>query len=130
MKRPVFKSLMRGIRRRCPHCGEGALLSGYLKPRTSCPQCGEDFSAIRADDGPAWATLLVLCHVIVPLMLYLGRDDSIPVAVAIAILMTVMLVGVYFVLPRAKGAFIALIWATGATGEDFFAKKPKDPKDV
>jgi uncharacterized protein (DUF983 family) len=105
------------------------LLSGYLKPRTSCPQCGEDFSAIRADDGPAWATLLVLCHVIVPLMLYLGRDDSIPVAVAIAILMTVMLVGVYFVLPRAKGAFIALIWATGATGEDFFAKDPKDPKD-
>jgi hypothetical protein len=46
-----------------------------------------------------------------------------------------MLVGVYFVLPRAKGMFIALIWATGATGEDFTAdsvgttkNKKKKPK--
>ena len=68
-------------------------------------------------------------------MLYLGRDDTIPVWVAIGVLMVVMLVGVYFVLPRAKGMFIALIWATGATGEDFTAdsvgttkNKKKKPK--
>jgi hypothetical protein len=32
-----------------------------------------------------------------------------------------MLAGVAWTLPRAKGLFIALIWRTGATGEDRFA---------
>jgi len=35
---------------------------------------------------------------------------------------------VYFVLPRAKGAFIALIWITGATGQDMFIAD-QDPAD-
>ena len=120
-ERSVFPAIFNGFRRRCPQCGEGALLTGYLKPVGSCSTCGEDFSKISADDGPAWATLLVLGHVVVPLMLYLGRDDTVPIWLAIGVLMLVMLVGVYFTLPRAKGVFIALIWATGATGEDFTA---------
>ena len=119
--RRVFPALLNGFRHRCPQCGQGALLAGYLKPVDSCSVCGEDFSQISADDGPAWATLLVLGHVVVPLMLYLGRDDTVPIWLAIVVLMLVMLVGVYFTLPRAKGVFIALIWATGATGEDITA---------
>ena len=118
MKRAIFRSLVRGTKNRCPACGEGALLAGYLKPHSACPSCEEDFSAIRADDGPAWITIMVLGHVIVPLMLILGRDDRVPIWLAISALSLLMVVGVYVVLPRAKGMFIALIWATGATGED------------
>ena len=65
-ERPIFVSLMRGLRRRCPQCGDGTLLAGYLTLVENCNICGEDFSAISADDGPAWATLLVLGHVVVP----------------------------------------------------------------
>jgi uncharacterized protein (DUF983 family) len=116
--RPIFQSIMRGIARRCASCGEGAVLAGYLKPVEECAHCGEDFRNIRADDGPAWITILVLGHIIVPLMIYLGRDDTVPVWAATILLSVIMLVGVWFVLPRAKGMFIALIWATGATGKD------------
>jgi len=62
----------------------------------------------------------------------LGRDSTISPWIAILILALVTLVGVCFVLPRAKGAFIALIWMTGATGQDMFiadqdsADKPAD----
>lgn len=111
-------ALIRGLRRRCPHCGIGTLLRGYLKPVTECEACKSDFSHIRADDGPAWVTILVLGHVVVPLMLYFGRDDSIPLWIACVTLSVIMLIGVYVILPRAKGLFIALIWMTGATGED------------
>jgi uncharacterized protein (DUF983 family) len=116
----------------CPQCGVGPLLTGYLKPQPCCSHCGEDFSHISADDGPAWLTLLVVGHAVVPLMIMLGRDATISPWLAIAILALVTLVGVYFVLPRAKGAFIALIWMTGATGQDMFvadqdsADKPSD----
>ena len=116
-----FSVLWRGIKKRCPKCGIGAVLTGYLKPASSCSHCGEDFSHISADDGPAWLTLLIVGHAIVPLMLVFGRDNTIPAWFSITSLTLITLVGVYFVLPRAKGAFIALIWVTGATGQDMFA---------
>jgi uncharacterized protein (DUF983 family) len=118
--------------KQCPQCGVGSLLAGYLKPEPCCSHCGEDFRHISADDGPAWLTLLVVGHAVVPLMIVLGRDATISPWIAILILALVTLVGVYFVLPRAKGAFIALIWITGATGQDMFiadqdsADKPTD----
>jgi uncharacterized protein (DUF983 family) len=93
------------------------LLRDYLKPVTECEACKSDFSHISADDGPAWVTILLLGHIVVPLMLYFGRDDSIPLWIACVILSAIMLLGVYVTLPRAKGLFIALIWMTGATGE-------------
>ena len=122
-ERPVLISLMRGMGRRCPQCGKGALLAGYLTPVKNCDICGEDFSAISADDGPAWATLLVLGHAVVPLMVFLGRDETIPIWLAISILMVVMLGGVFVLLPCAKGLFIALIWATDATGDVYNVEK-------
>lgn len=116
-----FSILWRGIQKRCPQCGVGDVLTGYLKPKASCEHCGEDFSHISADDGPAWLTLLVVGHAVVPLMLILGRNPAIPALLAVVILAIITLVGVYFILPRAKGAFIALIWVTGATGEDMLS---------
>ncbi len=130
MDRPVFRSILRGIRRRCPRCAQGKLLSGYLAPVVACNNCGEDFSKIRADDGPAWATILVLGHVIVPLMLVLGRDETVPVWLAISVLAVIMAIGVFLVLPRAKGMFIALIWATGATGEDMTTAHLQENRDA
>ena len=116
-----FSVLWRGIQKRCPKCGVGPVLTRYLKPVSSCSHCGEDLSHISADDGPAWLTLLIVGHAIVPLMLIFGRDNAIPAWLAITSLTLITLVGVYFILPRAKGAFIALIWITGATGQDMFA---------
>lgn len=111
-------ALTRGLKLRCPQCGVGTLLRGYLKPVKECEACGCDFSHISADDGPAWATILIMGHMVVPLMLYFGRDDSIPLWIACVTLSVIMLIGVYVTLPRAKGFFIALIWMTGATGDN------------
>ena len=108
--------LWRGVRKRCPKCGLGGLLNGYLKPASYCLNCGEDFSYISADDGPAWLTLLIIGHVIAPLMLIFGRDTTMSVWLSIVIIMIIALLGIYFILPRAKGVFIVLIWVTDGTG--------------
>ncbi|MCH2554480.1 MAG: DUF983 domain-containing protein, partial [SAR116 cluster bacterium] len=42
----------RGLSRRGPKCGEGAVLTGYLTRVPACGSCGEDLSHISADDGP------------------------------------------------------------------------------
>jgi uncharacterized protein (DUF983 family) len=40
------KLLSRGLRLRCPNCGEGRLREGWLKLKFKCPVCG-----LRADRG-------------------------------------------------------------------------------
>lgn len=62
--RPMRSALLRGWRRRCPRCGRGALLKGYLKVGSSCPVCKLDYSHHRADDGPAYLTILLVGHLI------------------------------------------------------------------
>ena len=117
---PILTVMRRGLSRRCPACGVGPVLKGYLGRLPACSACGEDLSQISADDGPAWGTLIVVGHVLAPLMVILGRDERIPVWAAILMLSAVMLLGVWWCLPRAKGLFIALIWRTGATGDVYF----------
>ncbi|MEK9882732.1 MAG: DUF983 domain-containing protein, partial [Alphaproteobacteria bacterium] len=80
---PLMTVIRRGLSRRCPNCGKGAVLSGYLTRVPVCGSCGEDLSHISADDGPAWATLIVVGHVLAPFLIILGRDERIPVWVAI-----------------------------------------------
>ncbi len=52
--RPLWPAVAEGWRRRCPGCGEGAMLEGYPTVRDACPSCGEELRHQRADDGPAW----------------------------------------------------------------------------
>ena len=95
-----FNALWRGIKKCCPQCGGGAVITGYIKPLAECPACGENFRHISADDGPAWLTLLVVGHAVIPLMLLFGRYDVVPIWLALVILSVVTLLGVYFILPR------------------------------
>ena len=90
-----FSLLWRGLLKQCPQCGVGPLLTGYLKPEPCCSHCGEDFRHISADDGPAWVTLLVVGHAVVPLMIVLGRDATISPWLAILILALVTLCLLY-----------------------------------
>ena len=39
--RPVKRSMLRGWRKRCPQCGAGELMEGYLKVRSICTSCSE-----------------------------------------------------------------------------------------
>ena len=70
---PLFQSLARGFRCRCPSCGEGQAFRAFLKVRDNCEVCGEDFSHHRADDAPPYFTIMIVGHIIVPLMVFYDR---------------------------------------------------------
>ena len=38
--------------------------------RASCPVCGEEFHHHRADDGPAYLTILIVGHLMAPVLLW------------------------------------------------------------
>ena len=109
--RPLGPSLRRGWQRRCPNCGAGPMLSGYLKVRDTCPVCAEALNHHRADDGPAYLTILIVGHLMAPLLLFTFTHWR-PEPLVLATVFSVGTVGLsLFLLPRLKGALIALQWA-------------------
>jgi len=47
-------TLKAALRGRCGACGQGKLFDGFLKLKSECPQCDQDFSVADTADGPAF----------------------------------------------------------------------------
>ena len=104
-------AMLHGWRRRCPHCGKGPLLKGYLKVRDTCPVCGEELHHHRADDGPAYLTILIVGHVMAPFLKFgwtIFRPDPLILATSISVGCVALSL---YLLPRLKGAIVGLQWA-------------------
>ena len=112
VRRDLNQAVRRGAFGVCPNCGKGALFRAYLKPVDHCPDCGEAFAHIRADDGPAWLTVLIVGHVVVALALIGDAGATWPEGWSIAFFAGLSLALVLVLLPRAKGVFIGAIWAS------------------
>ena len=109
--RPLKPAVWRGWNRRCPQCGSGPMLRGYLKVRDACPVCGEAFHHHRADDGPAYLTILIVGHLMAPLILIVFtrfRPDPLTMATLFSIGCVALSL---YLLPRLKGVMVAFQWA-------------------
>jgi uncharacterized protein (DUF983 family) len=110
-ERELRPALIRGWRRRCPNCGQGPLMKSYLTVRTSCPVCGEEFHHHRADDGPAYLTILIVGHLMAPALIWaftVFRPD--PMILATSFTVATVALSLYL-LPRLKGVIVAFQWA-------------------
>ncbi|MEI4470015.1 DUF983 domain-containing protein [Frigidibacter sp. MR17.24] len=115
--------MQRGWRRCCPSCGSGPMFQGYLAVRESCPVCGLELHHQRADDGPAYLTILVVGHLLAPVILWLWVAFR-PEPMVMASLLSVGTVALsLYLLPRIKGALIAMQWAKRMHG---FGQAPRD----
>lgn len=109
--RPVWPAIARGWKRRCPACGEGAMLEGYLTVRDHCPACGEALFHQRADDGPAWATIVVAGKLMAPTLLFVWevwRPEPWVMASGLSIVFVALSL---WLLPRFKGVFVGIQWS-------------------
>lgn len=109
--RPMSRSMLRGWRRRCPNCGGGPLFNGYLRVRNSCASCGEELHHHRADDMPAWATILIVGKLVVFALVTVEITWAPPVWMHWAAWPTVTLLLTLLLLPRIKGAIVGMQWA-------------------
>lgn len=108
---PLKPALLRGWRRRCPNCGKGAMFRSYLKLHDTCPVCDEELHHARADDGPAYLTILVVGHLMAPAILIFYTAFT-PDPLVMASIFTVGTVALsLYLLPRLKGAMVAFQWA-------------------
>ena len=116
MERELKPAMIRGWRRRCPNCGSGPILKGYLKVRDACPVCAEEMCHHRADDGPAYLTILIVGHIMSPSILIVFtkfRPDPMVLATVFSIGCVALSL---YLLPRLKGAMVAFQWAKRMNG--------------
>ncbi len=115
---PISTQALRGLALRCPKCGQGRLFRAYLKPVESCASCGETYGHIRADDGPAWLTILVVGHIVISLVLAFEPQLDWPEWASMLAWSGLSLAMILALLPSAKGLFITLIWRSKGPGSE------------
>lgn len=87
------------------------MMKSYLAVRDSCPVCNENLSHHRADDGPAYLTILIVGHLMAPAIIWAFTTFR-PDPMVLASVFTVGCVALsLFLLPRLKGAIVAFQWA-------------------
>lgn len=110
-ERSTGQAVRRGLMCRCPNCGKGHLFQGYLKVVDHCAECGEELSHHRADDGPAYLTILVVGHLLAPLIHFMFTTWR-PSPLLMASVLSVACVALsLFLLPRMKGLVVGVQWA-------------------
>jgi uncharacterized protein (DUF983 family) len=110
-ERELWPALRKGFRCKCPNCGSGPLMKSYLKVRDTCAVCREDLSQHRADDGPAYLTILIVGHIMAP-MLHIVFVQFRPEPLVLFTIFAIGCVGLsLYLLPRLKGAIVAFQWA-------------------
>jgi uncharacterized protein (DUF983 family) len=113
---PMSLALRRGALGQCPNCGKARLFASYLKQVEECPNCGASFGRIRADDAAPWGTIIVVGHIFMPLIFFINLETIMPFWAGVFAWCALFAGLSLAVLPRAKGFFIALLWATRAPG--------------
>lgn len=114
-----------GLRGRCPHCGQGKLFKGFLKPVDACAVCGEELHHQRADDLPPYLVITIVGHIVVGgiLMAEKFADWSMGLHMAIWPALTVVLS--LLLMQPVKGGVVGLQWAMRMHG---FGGTPDTPE--
>jgi uncharacterized protein (DUF983 family) len=112
-----WPSIWRGIRCKCPRCGQGWLFHHYLEQVDNCPSCNEPLARYKVGLFLPLVVITLMVHIIGFVMLEMelsGRDSPLMyIWVLVPLSVTVPLA----ILPPSKGAIIGLMWAKGWSDE-------------
>ena len=98
------------LTRSCPKCGQGKIFLKYLTLKESCNHCEQSFKDLKADDGPAWLTMMLVGHIMVPIMLAYELGQDIPFWISATVWPLSFVALALIVLPFAKAFFVNMIW--------------------
>ncbi|HEY6025008.1 MAG TPA: DUF983 domain-containing protein [Pseudolabrys sp.] len=98
----------RGLRGRCPRCGEGRLFQGFLSLRPACEHCGLNYSFADAGDGPAVFVILIGGGIVVLAALLTEVVYQPPYWLHAALWLPLVLIVTLAPLRLVKGLLIAL----------------------
>ena len=110
------QAVWRGLRGRCPACGEGRIFRAFLKVADHCACCGEELHHHRADDFPAYLVIVIVGHILVPIVLVVETEIAPAVWISMMLWPSLALAMALALLQPVKGAVVAIQWYGGMHG--------------
>ena len=104
-------AIVRGLLNKCPNCGEGKLLRGYLGVPAECEICHAPLGRYPAADGPAFFAMTIMLLLLIPLIGFtwiLFRPSPVMLLAITGGITTILTL---ILLRFVKGAFIGYLWA-------------------
>ena len=107
MQKNKLKFLRRGFAKKCPNCGLFPIFSRYVKTHKKCSKCGINFSEYKSDDGPAYCTIFIVGHILIPLILLTEKNFSPPTLIPNDHMANYYISSYPLASSKIKGAFLA-----------------------
>jgi uncharacterized protein (DUF983 family) len=98
----------------CPRCGQGKLLTGFLKPAPSCSNCGLDFRPDETGDGPVAFVILIWGAIVMGIAFWAEFAFDPPYWLFLLILVPVSIGGAALLMRPAKTLLMAMQLHHGA----------------
>ena len=117
-KRPVRDAIFKGVKCRCPKCGEGKLFDKWLKVTPQCSHCGEELFHERAQDFPPYITISIVGHIVVTLVLLVEANIELSMTTHLLIWIPLALVLSLAIMQPVKGGVVGMQWALRMFGFD------------
>ena len=111
----VMTGVPRGVCRKCPACGKGALFDGYLSVHQTCDSCGNDNEQYPSDDFAPYVTIFLVLHLLMPVFVVADHTWDFPVWQEALVGIPAFLLATLALLPFAKGGVIGFAWAFSVT---------------
>ncbi|WP_260987577.1 DUF983 domain-containing protein [Roseomonas gilardii] len=119
---PVLPSLLtamgRGLRNRCPVCGEGRVFQGFLAVAPACEHCGTPLGRIHADDAPPYFTIFIVGHLLLPPVFWVEKAYQPPMWFHMALWLPLFALVTTLLLRPVKGATVGLMLKLGFGGAE------------
>ncbi len=103
-----FKFMKRGFNKKCPQCAGSPIFSKYITTYKKCKNCGLKLSDYKSDDGPAYITIFIVGHILIPMILLVEKYFRPPLINQMIIWSFLTVLISLWLLPRIKGAFIGI----------------------
>jgi len=114
----MLTAIGRGIRGRCPACGQTRCFDGYLRVVPVCIACTAPLGSLRADDLPPYVTIFIVGHVIVGLMIWVENTYRPDFWLQAAIWLPLSLILTLALLRPVKGGVLGLMLKLGLAKPD------------
>ena len=112
----VWQAMGRGLRNRCPICGQGRVFAGFLKVVPECEVCHAPLGQLRADDAPPYFVIFIAGHLLIPPVLWIEKAYQPPMWLHMVVWLPLFAIVCTLLLRPVKGATVGLMTRLGFTG--------------
>ncbi|MFN4211107.1 MAG: DUF983 domain-containing protein, partial [Devosia sp.] len=113
----VWPAIWRGLKCRCPRCGDAWLFHHYIEQVDNCAACNEPLSRYKVGLLLPLVVITVMVHIIGFVMLEMELTGHGNPLVYLYVLVPLSIIVPIAILPSSKGAIVGLFWAKGWSDE-------------